>query len=152
MSYGLVINDDQRVAAWVYATYQTFPLPVNRALGIVETDGALVGGILLQNYNGSNIELSYYGPWTLTVGIVRTIARIVALEFNAGRATIITSKKNRRLMRSLQRAGWRLEGTQRCFYGIKDCNRNTGVRFVMFREQIDKLARLTPTVAQENQA
>src|SRR3974377_1654869 len=127
MSYGLVIDDDNRVAAWVHATYQVFPIPCNRALGIVMEDGTLVGGVLLQNYNGVNIELSYYGPWTLTLGICRVIARVTVLEFNVARCTIITSKKNRRLMRSLQRFGWRLEGVQRCFYGKEDCNRNTGV-------------------------
>ena len=140
MSYGLVIDDDNRVAAWIYAKYNLFKMPINRALGIVETDGTLVGGIILQNYNGINIELSYYGPYTLTPGIVRSIARIGIAEFNVGRATVITSKKNKRLMRSLQRFGWRLEGTQRCFYGQQDCTRNTGVRFVMFREQIDRIA------------
>ena len=150
MSYGLVIDDDARVAAWVYSTFKLFPIPVNRALGIVEKDGTLVGGILLQNYNGSNIELSYYGPWTLSPGMVRMIARVALSQFNVSRSTVITSKKHRRLIRALQRFGWRLEGVQRCFYGPCDCSRNTGVRLVLFREQIEKLARLeTPKPEQK---
>jgi hypothetical protein len=142
MAYGLVIDDNARVAAWVYATYNLFPIPVNRALGIVEKDGVLVGGVLLQNYNGANIELSYYGPWTLSAGIIRTLAHILISEFNVARVTVITSKKKKRLLRSLQRFGWCLEGAQRCFYGSEDCTRNTGIRFVMFRDQLNRIAGL----------
>lgn len=150
MPYGLVLDDDKRVAAWVFSNYKIFPMHTDRAIGIVK-EGSLVGGILLQNYNGLNIELSYYGPWTLSAGIVKVLARIGINEFNVSRATIITSKKNKRLMRSLQRFGWRLEGTQRCFYGRNDCSRNTGIRFVMFREYLNKIARLSDTKKDQKQ-
>ena len=145
MGYGLVLDDDVRVAAWVYSTYKMFPIPVNRAYGLVETDGTLVGAALLQNYNGVNIELSYYGPWTLSLGLVREIIRLGVTEFNVGRATVLTSKKNKRLIKSLLRFGWRFEGVQRCFYGHRDCTRNTAVRFVMFREQLDRIGKLPST-------
>lgn len=142
MPYGLLIGKDELVAAWAFAKWGLHPTKVDRGLGIVTKDGNIRGAILLQNYNGSNIELSYYGPRTLSSGIVRSIARLVVSEFNASRLTVVTSKKNRRLMRSLQRFGFRLEGAQRRYYGHKDCARTVGVRFVMFREDIDKIARL----------
>ena len=151
MSYGLLLGDDEKVAEWTYSKYRLYPVHVDKALGLISKDKVLVGAVLLQNYNGINIGLSYYGPWTLSVGIVRLIARIVTVEFNVARVTLVVPKKNKRLMRSVQRFGFRLEGTQRCFYGHRDCPRNTGVRFVMFRERLDKYAGLNKPILEQKQ-
>lgn len=139
MPSGLMIGDDLAVAAWTFQTFKLYPTMINRAFGLVR-DGKLVGSILLQNFNGVNVELSYYGPMTLSLGIVRSIAKVVLTEFNAARVTVVTSKKNKRLMKSIQRMGFKLEGTQRCYFGARDCARSTGVRFVLFRERIEKIA------------
>lgn len=150
MAYGLLIGDDVAVASWAFTSYGRYPAPVNRALGIVGPDKVLKGAILFQNFNGTNIEMSYYGEWTVSLGIVRVMARVVVTEFNAARLTVVTTKKNRRLMRSLQKFGFKLEGVQRRYYGHRDCSRNTGVRFVLFREEIDKLARIQNLVLEHN--
>ena len=136
---GLLLGDDARVAAWAFKTFQLHPTPYNSAIGVVDSDGKLVGAGLYQNFNGSNIEGSYYGRSTLTAGIVRALIR-GAQAFGPSRLTVVTAKKNRRLIRALQRIGFKLEGAQRRYYGHRDCARNTGVRLVMFREQIDLIA------------
>lgn len=151
MANGLLIGDDERVASWAFSTFQRYPTRVDRALGVLGPDKNLIGAILLQNFNGTNIELSYYGPHTLSLGIVRAIARIIVLEFNAARLTVVTTKKNKHLMRSLQRFGFCLEGAQRRYFGHRDCSRNVGIRFVLFREEIDKIARIE-TVLPEQKA
>lgn len=150
MANGLLIGKDELVAAWAFAKWGLHPTKVDRGFGVVTKDGIIRGAILLQNFNGTNIELSYYGPRTLSLGIVRSIARVIVAEFNAARVTVVTSKKNRRLMRSLQRWGFRLEGAQRRYYGHRDCARSTGVRFVMFREEIDKIAQFKTTRPEQN--
>jgi RimJ/RimL family protein N-acetyltransferase len=144
MAAGLLLGQDEIVAAWAFAQWGLHPTKVDRGFGVIGKDGKIHGAILLQNFNGTNIELSYYGPRTLSPGIVRSIARTVILEFNAARVTVVTSKKNKRLMRSLSRFGFKLEGSQRRYFGQRDCSRNTGVRFVLFCEQIERLARFTP--------
>lgn len=136
---GLLLGDDARVAAWAFRTYQFRPTPFNSAIGVVDSDGKLIGAGLYQNFNGSNVEGSYYGRQTLTAGIVRALVK-GALAFDPSRLTVVTSKKNRRLIRALQRIGFRLEGAQRRYYGHRDCARNTGVRLVMFREEMDRVA------------
>lgn len=145
MPHGLVIGEDRRIAEWAYATFNRHRAPYDRVLGIVDPNGVLVGAIILHNFNGANIELSYYGPNTVSVGIVRSVARVILTEFNASRVTVVTPKRNKHLISSIQKLGWKLEGAQRCYYGHKDCRRNTGVRFAMFREQIEYLARLLPS-------
>lgn len=139
MPKGLLIGEDAIVASWAFATYKMRPTPVNCAFGIVGDNG-IIGAILFQNFNGTNVELSYYGMWTVSLGIVRVMARMVISEFDAARLTVVTAKKNRHLIRSLQKFGFRLEGVQRRYYGHADCARNTGVRLVLFREEIERLA------------
>jgi hypothetical protein len=152
MPHGLVFNDDVRVAAWAFQAYRVHPYLVNKAMGIVKhPEGTLVGACTFENFNGYNVDLSYYGHRTLTVGIVRVIAQVCLQAFNPARATMITSKRNKHLIRSLQKIGFRIEGVQRCMYGCDDSQRSTGVRLVMFREQIEKLACPSPPYLDKTQ-
>ena len=148
MPLGLLIGEDTLVAVWAASTFKRRQMPVDRAFGIVD-NGLLKGAILLHNFNGINIEMSYYGPNTLTAGITRAVARVLITEFNVARLTVVTSKRNKRLMHGLTKLGFALEGHQKRFYGHNDCNRNTGVRFVAFREAICKVAGIDPVLAEQ---
>ena len=143
MTVGLLIHDDEVVAEYLFKHHVSPCMQYDQALGIM-IDGQLSGGILLQSYNGFNVELSYYGSGTLTPGVIKCLARILVSTFNVSRVTVTVSRRSRRLMRSLRRLGFSLEGVQRCFYGHKDSTRNTGVRFVMFRPRVDKLCHWAP--------
>lgn len=144
MSNGLILGEDKAVIAWATAVFALPAMHIERALGVISPEGVLVAAIFLRNYNGFNIELSYYGKHaTASPGIVRSIARIAVAEFNPSRATLITSKRNKHLISSLQKFGWRVEGVQRRYYGRVDCQRNKGVRLVIFREDIDRIASFT---------
>jgi RimJ/RimL family protein N-acetyltransferase len=141
MASGLVFGDDARVLEWTKHFYKIYPMHYNLSVGIVDTEGGLIGAILFGNFNGTNVELNYYGEKTVTLGICRAIARIALTEFNAARVSALTSKRKKHLIAAMQKVGFRLEGAQRCFYGPKDCQRNTAIRLVMFREQIEQMAR-----------
>lgn len=141
MGIGLLIGSDEMVARHFLEPRGQMFFKYDRAFGILR-DEKLVGTILIHGFNGSNLELSYYGEGTMTAGVIRFLAKYGVKTFDPSRCTVITSKRNRRFIKSLQRLGFKLEGTQRCYYGKKDIIRNTGVRFVMFREQIDALAKL----------
>lgn len=144
MGASLLIGEDNLVATWAFETYKVFPIPINKAIGITDKDGKLAGAAIFHYYNGICVELSYYGKNTITVGVARALARVAVGVFNASRVTVITSKRNRSLMRGLLKIGFKLEGHQRCYYGPEDTNSNTGVRFVMFRERINELAISSP--------
>jgi len=141
MTVGLLLDADEQVAAYLFKNHVSPVMSYDKAIGLVDS-GSLVGGILLQSWNGANIELSYYGRGTLSAGIIRCLARILLSTFNPARVTVTTGRKRKRLVKALQKLGFVLEGTQRCFYGQLDCARNTGVRFVMFRGRLEILARL----------
>jgi len=148
MPTGLLFECDEYVGRWLYESYLKKPVyKFDRAIGLVDEKGMLIGAIIYHNWNGPNVELSYYGESTMTVGIVRAIARFTLQAFDPARLTVITSKRRKHFMRGLQKLGFRLEGIQRCFYGKVDCNRNTGVRFVAFREEIERVANLRETTS-----
>lgn len=144
MPTGLLFECDEQVASYIFDLYKQPPMKFDKAIGLVSHEGKLLGGILFQCWNGHNVELSYYGDGTMTPGIIRCIARISLTTFNVSRVTVTTGKRNKRFIKSLQKIGFRLEGAQRCYYGARDCTRNTAVRFVMFRDRIEQIARLTP--------
>jgi RimJ/RimL family protein N-acetyltransferase len=138
--HGLLIDNDKFVAEWTYRTFNIYPQQVDKAFGIIDSKGKLCGGILFQNFNGVNLELSYYGPRTVSCAIVRIIARTAIEFFNVSRLTVVTSRRNKRLIRGLMKLGFKLEGIQRCFYGHEDNKKNTGVRLAVFRDQLLRVA------------
>src|SRR6266404_6338434 len=150
MPVGLLFECDDHVARWAFQTFGMPSMTFDKALGIVDKDGKIIGAVVFQCWNGFNVELSYYSlrP-TLSAGIVRCLARYILFTFNASRVTVSTRRKNKILMRSLQRIGFKLEGAQQCFYGQRNCNRNTAIRFVMFRNRLEQLAKL-PTKKEQN--
>lgn len=141
MTVGLLLDCDEQVANHLFSAYNQPQFKYDRAIGIVK-DNSLVGTVLFHYWNGSNVEISYYGKGTMTAGIIRYLAKFAIKSFNPARLTVMTSKRNRRFIRSLQRLGFKLEGAQRRYYGSDDTNRNVGVRFVMFRERLAELAGL----------
>lgn len=139
---GVLFGHDEAVAGWVFHTYKIRPMQCNMAIGLISPEGQLRGGVLFQNYNGCNVDFSYYGTNTMTLGIMRTMARVALHTFDPSRVTVNTSKKNRALIHFLGIMGCRFEGIARCFYGRDDSVRNTAMRFVMFRDRLERLAGL----------
>lgn len=137
---GLLLCSDDAVAAWAWRTYRLHPMHTNRAIGVIEEDGTLVGAAIFQNWNGTNADLSYYGEDTLTNGIVHCIARIAYGDMHLTRLTAMTSKKNKKLIGWLMRLGFKVEGVQKRFYGAEDTGKNAAIRLVMFRDDLERLA------------
>ena len=136
---GLLLDCDAEVAAWAFQTHNRASMHVDRAVGIVD-NGLLIGAVLFTNYNTINAEMSYYGNGTATVGIFRALARIALYELRLARLTVIVPKRPSFLLKKLSKFGFKYEGVQRRNYGHADTPRNTGCRFVMFREDLEKIA------------
>lgn len=152
MTIGLLLGSDAAIAEKLFASNKQPQYKYDRCVGLVDNSKGLVGAILFHNWNGSNVELSYYGHGTLTLGVIRCLARYINCTFDPSRLTVTVSKRQKTLQRSVQRLGFKLEGTQRCYYGKIDCTRNTGIRFVMFRDRLDVLARAMPVETKVQQA
>jgi hypothetical protein len=139
MCAGVLLDADQIVAAWAFEKHNRVPIHVDRAIGIVE-DGVLIGAALFHCYNTVDVCFAYYGKKSLSLGIIKVLARIALYELKLSRCTVIVPKRPAFLLRKLPRFGFRFEGIQRRFYGPTDKAHHTGCRFVAFREDIERLA------------
>lgn len=142
MSTGLLFDADQRVEDYLFSKYP-FKFKYDRAIGLVDNNCNIVGGVFLHSYNGHNVDISYYGKNTMTLGVIRTLAQFIIKTFDASRLTAVTNKRNKQFVRALQKIGFKMEGAQRCYYGKQDTTRNTGIRLVLFRDKLDVLAKRT---------
>ena len=147
MSVGMLFDSDQVVANWLFATYGQRRYSYDRCLGLLR-DGMLCGAVLFHNWNGANVEVSYYGKGTMTPGVLRCIATFTLNTFDPSRLTAHVPKRDKHYIKGLLRLGFRVEGAQRCYYGKKDCLRNSAIQLVAFREAIEQVASLaTPKSA-----
>jgi RimJ/RimL family protein N-acetyltransferase len=137
MTTGLLLGQDTAVAAWTWREFGLTPMHVNNAVGLL-VDRALVGAAIFHNYNGTNVELSYYGPETITAGVVKFLARTAIFELNVTRVTFHVRRTNRRLRRHLVRLGAKHEATLWQFYGPD--RDHAAIQFVLFRPELMKLA------------
>lgn len=140
MPKGLLLDADTIVATWAFQAHNKVPFSVDRAIGIVE-NGVIVGAVLFSSCNTMNADLSYYGKGTVTLGIVRALARIALYELRLSRCTVIVPKRPAYLLRKLGNGlfGFKYEGVQRRYYGTTDADRHTGCRYVLFREGMEAL-------------
>lgn len=135
-AHQLLFGCDHAVATWTWTRWQLVPTPIHMAIGIVDRHNQMVGSVALQWFNGSNIELSYYGIRTLTHTIVRQLARVAIEHYNVNRVTIRTGRQNVAIVCGLRKFGFRIEGFERRFYGPT----SDAVRMVLFREDLERLA------------
>lgn len=115
----LVLGHDAEVAMWAFASFNYEPAPFCMAVGIVETGKGIVGACLFHAHNGPDVELSYYGPGTLTLPLVKGIARIAVKHLGVSRITARTARNNR-LRKSIHKLGFEFEGVRKCAYGEHD--------------------------------
>jgi RimJ/RimL family protein N-acetyltransferase len=103
-------------------------------LGIANEDG-LVGACLFHAHNGPDVELSYYGPNTLTLSIVKRIAKIAVEYLGVSRITARTSRSNKMMTRGIKKIGFEYEGIRKCGYGNQDA-----VMYGLYGKNLARLA------------
>jgi RimJ/RimL family protein N-acetyltransferase len=114
----LLFGQDNEVGRYVGEKLWLSIHPPFVAIGIVSDDGKALGGFVYNNYNGSNLEISYYGPGTLTRPIIS--AAFWGYPFNDAdvlRLTATTRRSNKLVCQLLPRLGFIYEGTLRNYFG-----------------------------------
>lgn len=129
-----LLDHDVEVAAWAFRTFDFFPAPYGMAVGVLD-DGVLVAACLFHAHNGPDVELSYYGPNTLTPSVVRGIAKIAVERLGVSRITARTSRQNKRMTRGIHKVGFRYEGVRKCGYGTQDA-----IMYGLYGENLARLA------------
>lgn len=135
----VVAGQDKLVADWMSKKWGHSIPPWYFALGIMDSTGLLKGGASFHNYNGSNVEIAYYGPNTFTKEVVRGLADFCINGLKIQRVTVTVPRKNKALLRVLPRLGFSLEGVMRHYYG--PFRRDDGILFGMLAEKGKRFLR-----------
>lgn len=113
------IGRDEEIATWAFDTFRFFPTHYVMAVGILD-NGKLTGAALFHAHNGPDVEISYYGPNTLTLDVVKGLAKIAVDHLGVSRITARTSRSNKAMTRGIMGLGFKFEGIRHCGYGDQD--------------------------------
>jgi len=119
MTKVLATGGDELVLAWVWAHFGVVCTKVDMAIAVM--DGRdMVAAAIFQAHSGPDIELSYYGPKTMTLGTVKGLAKIAVDHFNVSRITVRTARNNRIITDGVEKLGFVFEGVRHHAYGDGD--------------------------------
>lgn len=110
----MIIVED-RASEWVGAQLGVEIVPPFTAAGIYDDTGQ-IGGVVFNDYNGSNIELTAAGNGAFSPEIAVWIASYVFNQLDCQRMTIRTKPENKPALLSAMRWGWKTEGYQADYY------------------------------------
>lgn len=119
---------DARVANWVAERVGATVWPPFTAIGITDEHGGLVGGLVFNDYNGANVEITGALDRPLRPGEARGIGYYVFRQLGCRRVTFRTKAGNERAARLLSRH-MTIEARLRGFYADDD-----GVQYVLHRD------------------
>ena len=131
----LIIGRDVEVAAWAFKTFGFHPTLYCMAVGIAKVENGLIADCLFHAHNGPDVELSYYAPNTLTLSIVKRLAKIAVEHLGVSRITARTSRKNKTMTRGIKKIGFEFEGIRKCGYGDQDA-----VMYGLYGKNLARLA------------
>jgi RimJ/RimL family protein N-acetyltransferase len=129
-----LLGRDVEVAAWAFKTFNFHPTHYCMAVGIIEDHG-LVAACMFHAHNGPDVELSYYGPKTLTLDVVKGLAKIAVEHLGVSRITARTSRANKTITRGIKGVGFQYEGVRKCGYGDQDA-----IMYGLYGRNLAKLA------------
>lgn len=136
----IIIGQDARVARWMFEVSNSRPMQYNMAIGLADESGALVGGAMFTEWNGSNAEIHFTGVGNLTRRVVRLIFGLAVMQFDLNRLTVHTRKRS--MARGVTKLGAKFECVCKRLYGPTDAPEHAGRRYVFLRETMLKLAGL----------
>jgi hypothetical protein len=114
----LVFGEDALVAHWVGLNLGVAIHPPFTAIGGTVDGQTLCAGAVFNDFNGSNIEITLFGPGCFTRGNVRAMYHYAFVQLQANRLSAKTRKRNKLVRRLLPRLGFVFEGTLKNYYGM----------------------------------
>jgi hypothetical protein len=136
----LITGRDHEIAQWAFAVTNSRPMLYNMAVGVVNNEGHLCGAFMFTGYNGSDMEVHYYGPGTLKRRILKDIFIFALKMFKVNRLTVRTRKES--MSRGVKKLGAVYEGSMRRVYGPSDGDEHKAEQWVFFRERMEEICGL----------
>ena len=129
----LIFGEDDRVAAWVGEHLGIIMAEPYTAIGGTADNETLSIGVVFNNWNGFNFDISLYGPGALTRGAISSVYDYAFRQAGAVRLTAYTRRSNENMQMLLPRFGFKPEGESERYFGDEDA-----LRFCLLRETAEK--------------
>lgn len=128
----VVYGEDAFVAEWAGGHLGKPFDPPFTAIGFSKDGATLSGAAVFNGWNGSNIDVTIYGPGCLSRESIRAVYEYVFGQIGAQRLTARTKRSNKRMQRLLPRLGFVHECVARRWYGPERAN--DAIVAALFRE------------------
>jgi len=136
----LVSGHDKVVHEWASQQFGRKLAPCYSAFGLIDKEGPLLGAVIFQDYNGSNIEVSYWGHG-FTLGVIKQLMSYCFEHLKVERVTARTPRDNKALLRQMPKIGFKYEGCLRRYYGPH--KRHDALIFGMLKSDVERFLRRT---------
>jgi hypothetical protein len=124
-------DTDGAMARWAFERAGSVPMLFNASVGVM--DGMVLKGVFaFTGYNGSEVEVHYYGPGALKRHVLFAMFRLALLHFRVNRLVVRTRKAS--MARGVQKLGAVFEGKFKRVYGPSDGDQHAAEQFVWFKE------------------
>jgi len=140
----LLLDAQNDVAQWVAYRIPHIQTAENLgdffAIGVLDSKGGVMAGIVYNNYRGSNIELQFASEnpkWATP----QNIGLLLSYPFDhvgVPRVTSVVNKRNRRIRRFLEGIGFKNEGTLRNCLLLPDGKLENAIIYGMIRREANK--------------
>lgn len=128
----LLVGHDDAVASWMGEQLSETFVPPFGAIGVLDEQGTLRGGWLVNGYNGFNADLTIYGPRMLNRSAIRACYSHLFGDLKVLRTTAFTRRDNAIMRNLLPRLGFVFEGLRRRYYGPH--RRDDAFTYALFRD------------------
>ena len=117
----IVVTDAPQVIAHIERVLKIRIARPCNAFGYMTGDGEPIAGVVVNDYTGSNCELTVVAEkGRITRSVLRHLASHVFHKLGCRRATIRTRKSNKALLRMIPRFGFSFECVAKHFYPDDD--------------------------------
>lgn len=132
----LVFGQDTIVADYVFNNLGLALVPPYTAIGGTKDGKTLCIGAVFNQFNGSNIEITLFGPGGLTRGNIRGVYHYIFEQLKVNRVSAKTRRSNKSMQRLLPRFGFKFEGISARYFGPQKAD--DAIRFVLFPDDARK--------------
>lgn len=114
----IIAGQDEAVAMWAGANLGVQFQEPYTAYGFTDAAGNIDGAVIFNDYYPSgNVELTYFGPRSLSPRVVLFMARFCFEQLRVSRVTAKTKRSNALVRRLLPKFGFAFECTQKRYFG-----------------------------------
>lgn len=135
----VIYGQEAVVARWAGEAFGKHFTPPYTTLGFSRDGINLHGAAIFNGWNGSNIDVTVYGPGCITRTAIRAVYDYCFRQINANRVTARSARNNKTMLRLLPRLGFTWESVAKRYYG--QGKRNDAIVFALFREDAEKWMR-----------